>query len=487
MTLATEPTGDGGGRLDRRLRAALVVLTLAKGFVFIGIAPVWKVADEPAHFDDIQYRAERLSAPRPTGAPVDAVMGKGVSAEMLRSWEVTQHYWRTRYLANTRQVPEEAELRQLAQSRAARLTDGQMPAMSYPSLYYDLGTLPYFALRHASIVARVFAVRVLSLGFGLLAVLCTFAAARLVLADPWMAFAAAVCVALQPVASQQTAAVNNDAAVIGVGALLFYLQMRVLAAWPAPPSARLCAALGAVAGLALMTKPQAVALLPGCAVVLAVAFYRARRERQTWVRLGAALAAFVLLAVPAALELRASLRAFAVLNRAQRGAAPALHHGFVGWVAHLDPRLRDHLFSSYWGRFAWMECRMHPSWFDWLHQGIALGAIGLLLAIGARLAGLAERWWSWRGLAFSAGTAITASGFLLYTEYHARADLGVAFVTQGRNYFFVLPAVAIVAAIAFCALCPARLRTAVAATLVSCAVMLNLGALATIARYHYGN
>jgi hypothetical protein len=162
-------------------------------------------------------------------------------------------------------------------------------------------------------------------------------------------------------------------------------------------------------------------------------------------------------------------------------------HGFFGWLLNLEPRLRDHLFSSFWVRFAWMEHRMDAAWLDWLQQAIALAALGLLLAIGARLERLSERWWSWRGLLFSAGTVLVACGFLLYTEYHARAELGASYVTQGRNYFFVLPAMAILGAIGFGAFVSARLRGFVVAMLVSCALMLNLGALASIARYHYGN
>jgi 4-amino-4-deoxy-L-arabinose transferase-like glycosyltransferase len=342
-------------------------------------------------------------------------------------------------------------------------------------------------LQHASIVARVFAVRLVSLAFGLLAVLCTFGAARRILDDSWMAFAAAACVALQPVASQQTAAVSNDAALIGLGALLFYLQVRVLAAVPTPPSVRLCIAIGAASGLVLMTKPQAVALLPGSVVVLAVAFWRRWRAPETWIRLGAALAAALALAVPALFELKRSLRAFAVLNEQQRGGGAAVGRGFVGWLLHFNPRLSDHLFSSFWARFAWMECRMEPEWFGWLHTAISIGAIGLVLGIGARLTGLGARWWSARGLALCAGTVLLASGFLLYTEYYARARLGASFVTQGRNYFVVLPALAILTAIGFGACVPARARAAVAATLVSCAILLQVGALATVARYHYGN
>ena len=361
------------------LRRALVVLVLVKGWAWIGIFPVWKVADEPAHFDNIQYRAERGQAPRPTGAKIEAVMGPGVSAELHRSWEVTQHYWRSDFLPGVRSVPEEGELAELARHDDARLSDGQMPAMSYPALYYELGLVPYRLFAHSSIVTRAFAVRTLSLLFGVLAVLCTFAAARRVVDDPWLAFAAALLVALHPVESQQTAAINNDAALVGIGALLFYLQIRMLAAWPDAESWRVYALFGACAGLALLAKPQALALMPGCAVVVAVGAWGRWRARATLVRLGAAAAAFAPLAVVAAIQLSASARAWATVNQATRPHLDApLHRGFVGWLLHFDPRFSRFLFRTFWGQFGWIEFGFAREWFDWLAHFMLAFALALV-------------------------------------------------------------------------------------------------------------
>src|SRR5689334_2887733 len=93
---------------------ALVALTLTKGLVWVGVVPVWKNADEPAHFDNLQYRAEHLAAPRPTGEPIDKVVSPTASHELRESWKATQKYWRDKYLKQQRVVAEETLLRLLA-------------------------------------------------------------------------------------------------------------------------------------------------------------------------------------------------------------------------------------------------------------------------------------------------------------------------------------------------------------------------------------
>ncbi|MGZ3406627.1 MAG: hypothetical protein ACXVAN_09325 [Polyangia bacterium] len=474
------------GRIIRRLRWMLVVLALVKGWVWVGLTPPFKSFDEPAHFDHVQYRAEHFAAPRPTGAPMDKVMNAGASPELQYAWEVTLRYFRDKYLPGVRSVPEEGELAAMARHRDARLGDGQMPAMSYPAPYYLLGVVAYLPLRQASVVARLYAVRCLSVLFGLLAVLCTFAAARCVLDDPWLAFAAAAIVALQPVASQQTATVNNDAAVFGVGALVFWLQARVLAGWPAPPSPRLAALLGAATRLVLLTKPQAVALVPASAVVLAIAAWPTLRERATWRRLGVALGAFVVPAVPAVFALRRSLSAFSTLNSQQLVASGPVHEHFLVWMVR-EKRLHTALFRGLWGKLGWGDFGLEPFWFDLIHGAATLVGCALVAAMLLRALRLGRRWWSWRGLALCAATVVATTVFVFYAEYHARAHLGVVGATQGRNLLYGLPALAIVVVLALGALVPARLRAAVAALVIAGAGAMQLGALATVARFYHGH
>src|SRR5437870_3774676 len=95
---------------ERNVLVALIALTIAKGMVWIAICPAWKIADEPAHFDNIQYRAQnRLRKPIWDGSPTERVMSSKAAYELRYAWNVTTNYYRTRFLPGTKTVPEEAE------------------------------------------------------------------------------------------------------------------------------------------------------------------------------------------------------------------------------------------------------------------------------------------------------------------------------------------------------------------------------------------
>jgi hypothetical protein len=134
-----------------------------------------------------------------------------------------------------------------------------------------------------------------------------------------------------------------------------------------------------------------------------------------------------------------------------------------------------------------MEFGFERDWLDWLGNVMVAIAGALVVAVALRAARLQRPWWSARGLGFLVGTMAVMGGFICYTEYRAQTLLGVAGVVQGRGLLYALPAFAIAVVIAFGSLVPARLRRAAAAIVVSCAVLVNLGALLSIARYHYGH
>jgi len=462
-------------------------MTLVKGCVWIGITPIWKVVDEPAHFDNIQYRAERWQAPRWNRQHLEPVMNPGASAELQSSWQASQHYWRDRYLSGVREVPEEIALRSQATEPSARLSDGQMLEMSYPGFYYNLGVVPYRLFQTSSIVTRAYAIRVLSLLFGLLAVLCAYRAAFYVFDDdPWLAFAVGVVVALQPMASQQTAVINNDAPAIGVGALIFYLQLRLMARRQQAPSWPEYALLGFAAGLGLWCKPHLVTLLPGCAVAVLYSCWPRRHERASWLAAGVALAGFALIALPALPVLQETTHVLDALNAMTRPHAPVVRDSFPVWYWNATS-LRDNMFGAYWGRFGWTEFAFDPDWTDWLHLARWAVWAGAGFGLVMRVFSLEPAWWRRRALVLATATAILIHGFVWYIEYRAETQLHVKWVMQGRHILIGLPAVAIIVVWALAAPLPRRLRPLAAAVIVTFAVLMNAGALATIARYHYGN
>src|SRR5689334_5453033 len=157
-----------GSWSDRRVAVLLALLTLAKGFFWIGMMPIFKIADEPNHFENVQYRAEYHRAPHydGSGRAIEKVMHKGAAPEVLTAWASTNAYIRNGYKKGTRTVPDEALLRDMARTDANRRGDGQITSIDYPGFYYTVCVPAYDLFRHASVLARIAAVRTVSLCFG---------------------------------------------------------------------------------------------------------------------------------------------------------------------------------------------------------------------------------------------------------------------------------------------------------------------------------
>lgn len=472
---------------DRYLVAILILLTVSKGLIWIGLMPIWKIADEPSHFDNIQYRAETLRVPVSDGGKIDKILSPGASAEVRESWETSKHYWRERYLKNTRLVPEEAVLEEWGKNPLKRRTHGQSTALAYRGLYYNIAVVPYLMFKRSSVLTRVMAVRCLSLAFGVMAVLATFFSARLAFNSRSLAFAAGAMVALQPMESQMTAAVNNDAALIGFSAVVLYLQLRALMTLPRLPSLLLGIILGAAATMAGLAKPHGFAMLPGCALVTVLVLGRHLRASRAWLFSLAVWLPITVLVAPYIWSASRPVALPAVATAAGAASGEAVRPSFLEFLSSLDHNYRMYLVRSTWGQFGWLEYSIKGVWLDGLRLAGALVVLGLLTAGVTRVLWPPGKalWFSTRAVVFSAATGAGVVLFILYAEYRFRL-IGVVGLIQGRNFLFGLPAMAVVVCAAYGALVPARFRTLSAAALVTMALSLQVAAWVLIAGYHNG-
>ena len=384
--------------------ALLVLLAFAKGLLWLGAYPVFKIADEPAHFDNVQYRAEHHQwAPQPTRT-LDKVMSPTSSVELRAAWAATQKYHRQKHSRYFPMVEEEAKLAKLAKEDKNRLTDGQMPALMYPGGYDSLATIPYLLLQTRSVLNRVFAVRALSMLFGLCAVLATFFAGRATFDAPELAFAAACIVCMQPMFSQQTAAVNNDAALIGWCAISFALQVMLLRG---RPSLLYGALIGVTVGLSITSKPQGWLMLFTAFLVFSWLTYKLGRAAwRVWA--GAAAAGVVVILVVSLWPSAPPPVTAPIIAVAAPSPAPVAHKvedgpvtkmlaevsGFPAWVDSLDADYREYLFRSAFGQFSWLEFSAsrlldagaeEPAAVLLLRPDHRAGGSSLAAAVGARL------------------------------------------------------------------------------------------------------
>jgi hypothetical protein len=363
-----------------------------------------------------------------------------------------------------------------------RYTDGQAPAMDYPGLYYELAVPFYSHYRTSSIITRIAAVRMLSWVFGIVTVLAAYFSARLVVTDATMALVIALVVALQPMASQQTAAINNDAGVIGFAALVFYFQLRTLASLPRIPSVLTLAGLFVSSALLAITKPTGYGILPGTGAVLAIAALALRHDRR--VRLVSIIGAVGAIIVGA--YVITSGRLAAALPGDTTDVGQYGHDNYLGFLHALDKSYLDYLLRSAWGQFGWLDYSMSFTWIPHLRSVFALMEVGTLVAIAAYvLRDPSKPHWQ-RGdlFGFSVATVIVGVAYILYAEHRYRLT-GIVGVIQGRNFLFTVPAFAIWLVVSICATVPDRMRRVSMAIIFCGALCLHGSALMTIIRQHY--
>jgi hypothetical protein len=486
-------------RPERWMTLLLVALTVTKGIFWVSLYPMWKIADEPAHFDNIQFRAEHhLRTPVYAGRTINKVMSDGVSHEMMASWKSGQSYFRSSYSSTSSSVPEEVSLDKMAAEPRNRMTNGQMTALDYPGVYYTLGVVPYSLLRERSIVYRVYAVRMISMLFGLMMVLATFFAGRLAFEAPELAFTAALLVALQPMISQQTAAVNNDAAVFGLCGLAFYLQVRMLVRSPERPRILDAALLGLTVALAILSKAQGWVMLVTSVIVLGWVTIQSRlRSWRAWLPAALTYSAAMYAAslwpiAPPENPTRAA--AIAAAGVASKPVAMPYTAGsvfdqlwaLIKWIDHIDTSYRFYLFQSAFGKFSWLEFSLSDQWTDVIYQVWPLISVGLVVAVVVRFAAPSRStWWNPMAAALAAGTALASVGAIFFVEFISRVshDDGVI---QGRNFLFACPAFALLIVLALAAVVPKRLRGLTMAFTVTAAFSLNVGAVVCVLRRHFG-
>lgn len=359
--------------------------------------PTFQVPDEQTHFGYTQYLAEtgRLpSSSAPSRVTLEQVVlseGTPFSIEGWPTWMPGQN----RHLH-----------RQLRTVRPSAVDNEAIEAVNNPPLYYALEVIPYRAARSLDALDRLFVMRLFSALFAALTVAFTFLFLRELLpGTPWAWTTGALAVAFQPLFAFMAGGVNNDNLMYTCGAILVYLLARAFRRGLSP---RLGAALGAVAIAGMLTKSTFAGMLPGMALGVALAAWRAVPAQRTRALRGALTAGGVL-AVPAAgwviLNQVAFGRSLSTLTSGLFAQTPrATIGGNVSYLwQYFLPRLwfMSDRFASYpfWeiyvqgfvGRFGWFLIGF-PPWVNWLATAAYLAVIALACVALARPGLLRRRW-----------------------------------------------------------------------------------------------
>lgn len=308
--------------LPERLLAALrrvptaawvcALVGLLNAFAWSLLTPAFEVPDEQSHYAYTEYFAEHGRPPvsRPQDRFSDSM---GAALERL-NFPVVRF---VPHNVGPWSAYEDALLRHELQTRRER-SGGNGAGKTVggePPLYYALQTVPYALASGGTVLDRVQLMRLLSVLLAGCTVLFVFLFVRELLpGTPWAWTVGALGVAFNPLFGFISGGVNSDALLYASSAAVFFLLARAFRRGLTPAVA---VALGAALAVGLLTKFNAMGLVPG--VALGLVAIAARQEGGLRLR-ALRLPALALAVAAAPVLLEAALNA-AVWGRPAFGAS----------------------------------------------------------------------------------------------------------------------------------------------------------------------
>ena len=236
-----------------------IIFVILKSLLWFYAIPLFQTPDEPSHFGYVQFIAEnnRLLTPEDDKYSLEMVEGHK-TLDIVRMLMHPQE----------KALYSEARIREIRQ-KTAELNDVKhrkdfsepgMTANLYPPLYYGLASIFYKMFYKSDLVIRAYAVRVFSVILSFITIIFVYKTATLLFDDnDLVVIPLTLAVALQPMYSMVSIAINVDNLLYLFFAVLFYLNVKTIKAGEISGRDNLIMAI--VVGMSLITKQYAIILL----------------------------------------------------------------------------------------------------------------------------------------------------------------------------------------------------------------------------------
>jgi 4-amino-4-deoxy-L-arabinose transferase-like glycosyltransferase len=308
-----------------------------------------------------------------------------------------------------------------------------------PPLYYLLlGTLTRPLPPDPPVI--LYTGRLVNALLGALLVFVCYAAVRELAPDaPIWALAVAGAIALLPQFSFNRASVSNDTLVNLLAMTAFYLWIRSL---KDPKFDRWMLASGTVVALALLTRLNAVALLPGLAMVFLFRVFQEQGSHLARLKRAGIMAAALTVTILGLFGwwLVRNMFVYGSLTGLDSSAIQYARANYT-WLDLSNPTIRTNFivssWDSFWGIFGWMHIHLRPTFYQYTYY-LILAAVGasLLAAIVFAVRRIRGRSslpaYAWQ--AVLAMAAVTAALLVGYVQFSAT----FAYQPQGRYLFMAL-------------------------------------------------
>jgi 4-amino-4-deoxy-L-arabinose transferase-like glycosyltransferase len=493
--------GSGGVLRDRRARRALsgaprsLLALLAAVAVFAVtwalLVPPWQSPDTPSHFAYAESLAERQALP-------GAKDRLGASSDQSAA-DAAVGASRIAFYARVAQPSWSASADRAYRSSAGHLArsngGGPNAAAVNPPLYYLYADVGYLAATGGDEFDRLYTMQI----WGVTLLLLTVVAAWLLTGEVLgpQRPAQLVCAALagfEPMDTFISTSITPDALMIPLWTLSLWLGARVITRGCRRRDAL---ALCAVTAAAILTKATSYALVPGLLLALVLGWHRRPVDERADLRHTVGLALTALGAPVLAWVVAATALGRTAINTVH--TAPGTHPKpfsigqFISYVwqfylprlssmkpfrVTVDLPLYDVWIGEGWAAFGWLDVGMA----SWLYPVFA-GVTAVFAVAGAAVLARFRDRLRLELVAYFALTSVSLLAGLHLTEYRSLIA-GDGPVLQGR---YVLPLIGLfgLAPALVMTRLPVRVRGAACASLVAALMVLQVLALATVARAYY--
>jgi 4-amino-4-deoxy-L-arabinose transferase-like glycosyltransferase len=346
------------------------------------VVPPFQFADEPHHVAYTQYLAE-------TGRPPSGASDRSTLSPQQRIVMHAMLYKQFERRPENRPLTTRADRKRLEAAADAPASPesqgGFNRATNNPPLYYAIEALAYKASPSSNLLDRVQVMRLVSALLGAITVLLVFLFVRELLpSTPWAWTLGALAVALQPLFSNESGAVNSDNLLYPAAAGIFLLLAVSFRRGLTVPRG---VGIGALTAVAILSKLSALGLVPGIALGLLLLLWRASDRERRRAALGGAVASLAVAAVPVLVYMVVNSTVwdrglFLGAGNALPVAGGAAPH--VSYGAHTISGFASYVWQFYLPRLPWMtqvpDFTYYPLYHIWLD--------GFIGRFGAREYGL---------------------------------------------------------------------------------------------------
>lgn len=352
------------------LPLSILVAHLLLGVLYSVTIPLWEAHDEWAHYAYIDYLITNRSLPKPGGETVP----EGEYDEFVTPYELTQpplYYLLgalTTFWVNTGDGLEPV--------RNPHVGTGMGQEGANLFIHSEKEAFPYRGTVLATHLVRLLSVLISTLG-----VLGTFLLGILIFPDrKEIALGAMAIHAFSPQFLFMGSVINNDVLVSTLSSFILLLCVKVVIA---KPKLQDLGFLGLALGLALLSKYNALALLPLGLVCGGVGTIRQVRARKSWKFLLVGVVFLLSLAVVSAWWFFRNLFLYGSLTTRQVGTVARLIQGLRDPLSLIEnlrweviPKALRHGFVTFWASLGWGNIRVA----GWIYQ--VLGFFCVVSVIG---------------------------------------------------------------------------------------------------------